>query len=275
MGKHGQLIMGPAGAGKSTYCTAFQRHCDTISRTVHVANLDPAAESFEYTAAIDIRELITVNDVMEEFGFGPNGALVYSMEYLMSHAEWLQEALADYEDDYILFDLPGQIELFSHIDVMVRLVKLLENMGYRMCAVYLLDSHFLEDPGKFVAGTLQALSAMIHISLPHVNLITKMDLLPENAEEKKHYKKFFETDSNSLLAEMKKRCPPRFHQLSTAISEVIDEYSMVSYLPLNVTDEESIGYIMQHIDHAIQYGEDVEPKEPLFDDDREAHLDAF
>jgi hypothetical protein len=66
--------------------------------------------------------------------------------------------------------------------------------------VYLLDSHFLEDPGKFVAGrtscfymnhrlnslgTLQALSAMIHISLPHVNLITKMDLLPENAEEKK------------------------------------------------------------------------------------------
>lgn len=48
----------------------------------------------------------------------------------MSHPEWLQEALEDYEDDYILFDLPGQIELFSHIDVMVRLVKLLENMGY-------------------------------------------------------------------------------------------------------------------------------------------------
>jgi hypothetical protein len=59
------------------------------------------------------------------------------MEYLMSHPEWLQEALADYEDDYILFDLPGQIELFSHIDVMVRLVKLLENMGYGMYFFFL------------------------------------------------------------------------------------------------------------------------------------------
>jgi GTPase SAR1 family protein len=84
--------MGPAGAGKSTYCNAFQRHCDTISRTVHVANLDPAAEAFEYTAAIDIRELITVADVMEEFGFGPNGALVY--RYLGRPAAALRSLVA-------------------------------------------------------------------------------------------------------------------------------------------------------------------------------------
>lgn len=48
----------------------------------------------------------------------------------MSHTEWLVEALDDFDDDYVIFDLPGQIELYSHINVMVRLVKLLESLGY-------------------------------------------------------------------------------------------------------------------------------------------------
>jgi hypothetical protein len=48
---------------------------------------------------------------------------------------------------------------------------------------------------------------------------------------------------------------------------------MVQFLPLNVTDEESISVIMQHIDHSIQFGEDAEPKEPLLDDDREIDFD--
>lgn len=34
---------------------------------------DPAAESFAYPAAIDIRELVTLEDVMEQLELGPNG----------------------------------------------------------------------------------------------------------------------------------------------------------------------------------------------------------
>ena len=37
---------------------------------------------------------------------------------------------------------------------------------------------------------------------------------------------------------------------------------MVQFLPLDVTDEESIGVVLSHIDNAIQYGEHEEPKEP-------------
>jgi len=54
-------------------------------------------------------------------------------------------------------------------------------------------------------------------------------------------------------------------------TEVIDEYNMVEFLPLNVTSEDSITLILQHIDNAIQYGEDLEPKEIL--DDKE--IDEF
>ncbi|CAN0015227.1 unnamed protein product, partial [Hapterophycus canaliculatus] len=49
------MVMGPAGTGKSTYCKVMQEHCQNARRTVHVVNLDPAAETFEYEVAFDIR----------------------------------------------------------------------------------------------------------------------------------------------------------------------------------------------------------------------------
>lgn len=49
------MVMGPAGTGKSTYCKVMQEHCQNARRTVHVVNLDPAAEAFEYEVAFDIR----------------------------------------------------------------------------------------------------------------------------------------------------------------------------------------------------------------------------
>jgi hypothetical protein len=52
MPKYAQLVIGPAGSGKSTYCSSIFKHCDTVGRTVHVVNLDPAAEHFDYPVAI-------------------------------------------------------------------------------------------------------------------------------------------------------------------------------------------------------------------------------
>ena len=74
-------------------------------RNVHVANLDPAAENFGYNMTFDIRELITVEDVMEELGLGPNGALIYCMEYLLENMDWLEEELDNFDDDeYLILD---------------------------------------------------------------------------------------------------------------------------------------------------------------------------
>mmetsp|Transcript_13912 Transcript_13912/g.19906 ORF Transcript_13912/g.19906 Transcript_13912/m.19906 type:complete len:113 (-) Transcript_13912:879-1217(-) len=104
-----QLVMGPAGSGKSTYCHAIQDHCATLGklrkRTVHVANLDPAAENFKYDVAFDIRDLISVDEVMEELGLGPNGSLMYCMDYLLNNMDWLEDELQKFEDDeYLIID---------------------------------------------------------------------------------------------------------------------------------------------------------------------------
>jgi hypothetical protein len=51
-------------------------------RTAHLFNLDPAAESTssEYQPSVDIRDLISLEDVMTELHYGPNGGLVYCFE---------------------------------------------------------------------------------------------------------------------------------------------------------------------------------------------------
>ena len=40
--------------------------------------------------------------------FGPNGGLVFCMEYFAQNFDWLEEQLEEIEDDYILFDCPGK-----------------------------------------------------------------------------------------------------------------------------------------------------------------------
>jgi len=80
--RYAVLITGPAGAGKSTFTTSFLTHLRASKRTAHLVNLDPAASSssFEYEPAIDIKDLVSLEDVMGELGYGPNGGLVYCFE---------------------------------------------------------------------------------------------------------------------------------------------------------------------------------------------------
>ena len=140
-------------------------------------NLDPAAEAFDYTPLADIRELIHIDDAMEEMQFGPNGGLVFCMEFLMQNISWLEEELGDVDDDYIIFDCPGQIELYTHMDVMNNFIKILHSLDFRVCAVFLLDSHFMITNSLFISGAAAALSTMVSLEVQHVNVLSKIDKL--------------------------------------------------------------------------------------------------
>jgi len=263
MGKHAQLVIGPAGSGKSTYCDVMQKHCENIKRLVHVVNLDPAAEHFQYNISIDIRNLISLEDVMEELDYGPNGGLVFCMEYLMDNLQWLQEEISDYGDDYLIFDCPGQIELYSHLPVIKVITEALTRWGYNVCAVYCIDSLVISDAARFIAGTLMCLSAMVQLELPHINVLTKCDMLPN----KKILNEFLDPDVETLIDSLNNETTGPFKRLNQSMGRLIQDYSMVSFQPLDITDEESITVTLAHIDNAIQYGEDLEVKEPKDGDD--------
>jgi hypothetical protein len=49
-----------------------------------------------------------LDDVQEELKYGPNGGLVYCMEYLIENIDWLMDELQEFaEDSFVLFDCPG------------------------------------------------------------------------------------------------------------------------------------------------------------------------
>lgn len=58
------------------------------------------------------------------------------------------------DDDYILFDLPGQIELYTHMKTVKQLAELLQNWGFNVCSVMLVDSQFMVDGPKFISGNI-------------------------------------------------------------------------------------------------------------------------
>jgi hypothetical protein len=60
-----------------------------------------------------------------------------------------------------------------------------------------------------------------------------------------------------------------FRRLNMAVAGLIENFSMVNFLKLDVTDEDSVGAILSHIDDVIQYHEAQEPREPAGDDDED------
>jgi hypothetical protein len=232
---------------------------------------------------------------MEEVGLGPNGGLIYCFEFLLENLEWLTEALDSLTEEYlIIFDMPGQIELYTHIPILPTLARFLSQPGsldIRLAAVYLLEATFVVDRAKFFSGTLSAMSAMLMLEVPHINVLSKMDLV-KGQVKKKDMKRFLNPDVALLEDDPIEKArrvtegpegeddesqPPNersqvmkgasFRRLNRAVAGLIESFSMVSYLKLDVTDEDSVGAILSYIDDCIQYHEAQDPKEP--DDERE------
>jgi GTPase SAR1 family protein len=175
----GQVVIGPPGSGKTTYCNGMSQFLSLMGRKVAIVNLDPANDALPYECGVNIEELIKLEDVMSEHSLGPNGGLVYCMEYLEKNIDWLESKLKPLlKDHYILFDFPGQVELFFiHDSTKNVLTKLIKSLNLRLTAVQLIDSHLCCDPGNYVSSLLLSLSTMLHMELPHVNVLSKIDLI--------------------------------------------------------------------------------------------------
>jgi GTPase SAR1 family protein len=289
MSKFGVLVMGPAGAGKTTFCSALISHLRANRRSAIYINLDPAATSFVYEPDVDIKELISLEDVMEEMGLGPNGGLIYCFEFLLENLDFITDQLETVTEEYlIIIDMPGQIELYTHVPIVPALVKHLSrgSLNVQMCAAYLLEATFVVDRAKFFAGTLSAMSAMLMLELPHINVLSKMDLV-KGTMAKKELKRFInptielmEDDPASGVmfnspgdlmklpgASENLTGGSSFQRLNKAVAQLIDDYGMVSFLQLDVQNEDSVGAILSYIDDTIQFHEAQEPREPQ--DERE------
>jgi len=80
---------------------------------------------------------------METHKLGPNGGLVYCMEYLQANLDWLEDQLTALDTHYIIFDCPGQVELYTHhTGFKAILDTIAKNLNCRLCSVHLVDAFY-------------------------------------------------------------------------------------------------------------------------------------
>lgn len=193
----GEIVCGAPGSGKSTYCYGKHQLFTALDRPISIVNLDPANDNIPYPCAIDIASLITLQDTMDAYGLGPNGGMLYCMEYLEANLDWLETRLNQLGPDaYVLFDIPGQVELGTIHASLKRIIQRLSKVGFRvrlhvlcrvsasrdaicgqLAAVHLCDAHYVTDPAKYVSVLLLSLRTMLQLELPHINVLSKIDIL--------------------------------------------------------------------------------------------------
>jgi GTPase SAR1 family protein len=287
------------------YLTLLGRHVGTI-------NLDPANERIgeeypkqqqqdedvddeailPYTALLDVcQDVVNLTSVMEQLNLGPNGGLVYCMEYLEAHAEqiiaMIQARIKEHDITYLLLDLPGQVELYTHGTCVQNLLnKLSKALDLRLCAIQLVDATYTLDVTKFLSAALLSTTVMLRLELPSISILSKMDLLTTLSQQQQElpfsidyflecqeldrlveylesggggsidYDANYADDPDYQEARQKTR---NFHffrkykKLHEKLAEVVNDFGLLSFLPIDISNAESVGRIVAKVDKCNGY----------------------
>lgn len=152
--RYGQVVIGPPGAGKTTYCGAAKEFLTGTRRKVILVNLDPANDALPFTPDIDITDIINLGEAIDILKLGPNGGLLYCMEFIEKNFNLFEDKLSAYakEEYYFIFDCPGQVELYTHHNAMKNILKKLLSIDfkvgarfsfYRTIIQFILEKHLL------------------------------------------------------------------------------------------------------------------------------------
>lgn len=134
-------------------------------------------------------------------------------------------------------------------------MKLIKKLNLRLTAVHLVDSHLCSDASKYVSALMLSLSTMLHLELPHVNVLSKIDLIENYG--KLAFNLDFYTDAQDLtyLQNCLDQDPrsAKYRKLTKELCEVIEDYSLVNFSTLDIQDKESVGNLVKLIDKTNGY----------------------
>jgi len=168
-------FIGTAGSGKSTLVANFKQWMSLRSLDAITVNLDPGAEHLPYDPDVDIRDWISLEEVMETHGLGPNGAQVVCADMIALNTGEVEESIRTFKPDYILIDTPGQLELFVFREAGKYTIEFLSPCNAAVC--YLLDPLLARTASGFVSQLLLSLTTHFRLNQPQVNVLSKADVL--------------------------------------------------------------------------------------------------
>jgi GPN-loop GTPase len=116
--------------------------------------------------------------------------------------------------------------------------------------VHLVDSHLCADPGKYLSAVLLSLTTMLHLGLPHINVLSKIDLLPTYGPLAFSLEFYAGFGDMMRLAQAINAQPHmgRYAKLTTGLCELCEDYKLVSFATLDVQDEACMRRLVGTID---------------------------
>jgi len=176
------FIIGTAGSGKSLLTASFSEWLKMSKQDVAIVNLDPGALTLPYSPNVDARNYVSVERLMDEYGLGPNGALIMAADLLADEIEKISREIEELKSDIVLVDTPGQMELFAFRASGPFIAS--EITREPKVIVYLFDSVFSMNPLNYVSNLFLSAAVYNRFLLPQLHILSKCDLLPEEEVNK-------------------------------------------------------------------------------------------
>nr|XP_008252962.1 GPN-loop GTPase 1 [Oryctolagus cuniculus] len=112
------LVLGMAGSGKTTFVQRLTGHLHSQGSPPYVINLDPAVHEVPFPANIDIRDTVKYKEVMKQYGLGPNGGIVTSLNLFATRFDqvmkFIEKAQNMSKDNYYYSAATGQDRVLTN-----------------------------------------------------------------------------------------------------------------------------------------------------------------
>ncbi len=212
------VFIGTAGCGKTSLTYAFGKWLENeLDANTSYVNLDPGVYITPYNPSYDVREIITVDELMKR-GLGPNGAMVRAAEIIEEKIFEVSRKIHDLRSDFKLIDTPGQMELFLFRPMGPRFIEEIAKHSPTV-SVYIIDPALASTLSGLATSLLLPMITRLRLGVPVVSVINKADL-PEiyKVEE-------FSKNLHDLEKEMISEERGLIVDLASRFLELIEEFS--------------------------------------------------
>ncbi|XP_033861194.1 GPN-loop GTPase 1 [Acipenser ruthenus] len=172
------IVLGMAGSGKTTFVQRLTAHLHYKKSPPYVINLDPAVHEVPFPANIDIRDTVNYKEVMKQYGLGPNGGIVTSLNLFATRFDQVIKFIEKKQQDYkyVMIDTPGQIEVFTWSASGTIITEALAS-SFPCVVVYVMDTSRSTNPVTFMSNMLYACSILYKTKLPFIVVMNKTDII--------------------------------------------------------------------------------------------------
>ena len=167
-------MAGTAGSGKSLLTGALKSWYVNRGEDAIAVNLDPGVVELPYEPDVDVRDRIQLQDVMQDYGLGPNGALILAADLTATKMSEIQEDIDSFKAENVIVDTPGQTELFAFRESGEFIVG--ETRADSKILLFLVDPLLANTPSNFLSLALLSASVGLRLNIPKITVLTKKDI---------------------------------------------------------------------------------------------------